>query len=374
MNLQKIMYKVRKYPKLKAILAIPYRLFNKCRLYGLKKELGEENLRNLEAVGTDTKKVWYFAVSRNSNMGDRAQWCYICDWLEGNYSDSEIVSITSYGFDFYEKKILKILKRLINEDDLIVFQSGYHFTGKSPNENVFYKIVKNFPNNKLVFFPQTFSFENEKLKIQTAKRFGIHDHILMLARDNVSFELAKELLPKADVRLFPDIVTTKIGLRHYGNERDGILMVVRDDAEQYYDRKDIEKCAEELRGITHVDTVDTTIKGAANTREEYNEYIENLIESYSHYKCIITDRFHGTIFSLAAGTPTIVIRTTDHKVTIGAEWFKPIYPEMIKTVDTLEEAVALAKDIVINDRVYEMKKYFKETYYDELKQIILELL
>ena len=373
MNTRKIMYKIRKYPKLKAILSVPYKAFNSIRVRKLKKELGDENLAFLSKVDIDSKNIWYFGVVSHDNMGDRAQWCCTYTWMEENYPNAKIIPIYAYGFDFYEKKIMKILKRLIKKEDLIFFQSGYIFTGKHPNENTYYKVVKNFPNNKMIFLPQTVFFETDKLKRQTAKRYGEHEHILMLARDKVSFELAKEILPKADVILFPDIVTTKIGANSYLEERDGILMVVRDDAEQYYDRKDIEVCANKLREFTNVDMTDTTIKGVATTKKEYNEYIDKLIQNYSHYKCIITDRFHGTIFGLSAETPIIVIRTTDHKVTTGAEWFKPIYPDMIKTADTLDDALVLAKDI-LSGKISDVKEeYFKETYYDKLKQMITEL-
>ena len=68
------------------------------------------------------------------------------------------------------------------------------------------------------------------------------------------------------------------------------------------------------------------------------EYIEKEIEDYSRYKIIITDRYHGTILSLVAGTPVIILKTNDHKVTTGADWFKGVYDEHVFLANDLKNA------------------------------------
>ena len=70
---------------------------------------------------------------------------------------------------------------------------------------------------------------------------------------------------------------------------------------------------------------------------EEQKHIINEIERYSHYKLIVTDRYHGTIFSLVAGTPVIIIKTTDHKVITGAEWFKGLYDKYVYVANTLDD-------------------------------------
>ncbi len=60
-------------------------------------------------------------------------------------------------------------------------------------------------------------------------------------------------------------------------------------------------------------------------------------------KLIITDRYHGTILSLVAGTPVIVIKTTDHKVTTGAEWFRGVYDDYVYLAESLQQAYDIAK-------------------------------
>lgn len=88
---------------------------------------------------------------------------------------------------------------------------------------------------------------------------------------------------------------------------------------------------------------------------------------YSKYKVVITDRYHGTIFSLVACTPVIVLKTTDHKVITGAEWFKGIYDDYLFRAESLEEAYIKLKDTITLRHEYKLKPYFKAEYYDKLK-------
>ena len=96
-------------------------------------------------------------------------------------------------------------------------------------------------------------------------------------------------------------------------------------------------------------------------------HIMSEIERYSKYKLIITDRYHGTIFSLVAGTPVIIIKTTDHKVVTGADWFKGVYDDYVYLADSLEHAYELAVKIYDDDRTHNMSRYFDNEYYDKLR-------
>ncbi len=94
-------------------------------------------------------------------------------------------------------------------------------------------------------------------------------------------------------------------------------------AKKLYENEDIDKMMSELKKITKVDRIDTTISTKyTELKKELKSIIENTIEQFSKYKVVITDRYHGTIFSLASNTPTIVINSTDHKLSSGVDWFK----------------------------------------------------
>ena len=80
----------------------------------------------------------------------------------------------------------------------------------------------------------------------------------------------------------------------------------------------------------------------------------------------MTDRYHGPILSLAAGTPVVLIKTTDHKVVTGAEWFRGVYDDYVYVAEDLEQAFEIAKNLYNKDLTNPMSPYFEEEYYDKL--------
>ena len=133
----------------------------------------------------------------------------------------------------------------------------------------------------------------------------------------------------------------------------------------------------ELKKITKVDRIDTTISTKyTELKKELKSIIENTIEQFSKYKVVITDRYHGTIFSLASNTPTIVINSTDHKLSSGVDWFKDKeeFKGYIFFAQSLEEAQKLAEDIYRNKKDYKvLPEYFRTHYYDKLKEKFEEI-
>ncbi|WP_082026255.1 polysaccharide pyruvyl transferase family protein [Prevotella pectinovora] len=44
-----------------------------------------------------------------------------------------------------------------------------------------------------------------------------------------------------------------------------------------------------------------------------------ILQQFAKYQVVITDRYHGTIFSQIVNTPVIVISSTDHKLRSGVK-------------------------------------------------------
>ena len=54
-------------------------------------------------------------------------------------------------------------------------------------------------------------------------------------------------------------------------------------------------------------------------------------------------------FVLVNTTPVIIIKSTDHKVTTGADWFKGIYDEYVYLAEDLDDAYEIAKRLYIKE-------------------------
>lgn len=367
-----LFYYIRRNEKVKEFLAPFYKGYIYCKEYNRNKCYAIGAIKKLLEVDITQKRIWYFCVPTHSNLGDQAQACCIEKYFRKFFSDHIVFKLSNNAFDFYEEKILMILKEKIKETDLIFFQSGYTFTGIHPYENMHRKIVENFPYNKIVFLPQTVKFKNQKILENVQNFYGKYDNIYFFARDKISYDIYKSIFPEhRNVHCFPDIVTTEIGNYDFNNnERNGILLCVRNDVEKLYSFQEISLFKEKLQKIAKVSLSDTNSETKENSLKEYLEKIEETIDDYAQYQVIITDRYHGTIFALIANTPVIILKTTDHKVVTGADWFEGVYEDYVYVVNDLEEASQVAQQIVTGFEYRKLPSYFKEKYYDRLKDII----
>jgi len=313
-------------------------------------------------------RVFYIGIPAHNNLGDLAQGVCIRKWLKKHFSDRETIEIETNALVNTSCSALSELKNAFHEEDIIVFQSGYTTTDLGGYADEMHcAVIKLLPEAKMLMMPQTIFFEKKERKNNTSVVYNSASNMMFLARDRVSFDMAKDMFPDLSICLYPDIVTTLIGQFEFANERDGILFCVRDDSEKYYSDSQIQDLMEKCRAFAGVERTDTTKKGKTDHIVKNAEsHIMSEIERYSKYKVIITDRYHGTIFSLVAGTPVIIIKTTDHKVTTGAEWFRGVYDRHVHLADSLEEALVIAQELYENDLACTLEPYFEEQYYDKL--------
>lgn len=319
-----------------------------------------------------SKRIYYLGVPVHSNLGDQAQGCCIRKWIKKHYGDRELICIETESLVNTKFSAIKHLKKMYNQEDIIVFQSGYTTTDLGGYADEMHcKVILALPKANFLMMPQTIFFEREERKQNTSRVYDTATNMLFLARDRVSFSMAQEMFKSIELMQYPDIVTTLIGQYNYEYERDGILFCCRDDGEKYYSDEEIKGLMERCSEFAKTDITDTT-KGSADVARNAESYIMKEIDSYSKYKVIITDRYHGTIFSLVAGTPVIIIRTTDHKVTTGAEWFKGIYDSHVFLANSLDEAYEISKSICAREDYYKLDPYFEKEYYDKLPTIYEE--
>lgn len=225
----------------------------------------------------------------------------------------------------------------------------------------------------MIIFPQTINFYTPYIKRYIYKFFKKASNVTLLCRDEVSYNKAKDLFPQIKLLLYPDIVTSLIGTRTYSNKREGILFCMRDDIEAYYKPEEINNLMNKFEGIRK-EKIDTTLHNITRKEMDSNResIINKMIEKIASYKVVITDRYHGTIFSAIASTPVIVISSADHKLSSGVKWFpNKIFKDAVQYAKDLEEAYYKAVIILQQkDREYNNPTYFKNEYWNTLKETL----
>lgn len=345
----------------------PLSFVNLIRRYILNKSEEISLLKKIEQQ--NVKKAFLFGSPSHSNMGDQAQTYCICKWIKKYYKDYNIIIFNYYSAS---NKILNSIKRNIQEDDLIFFHSGYHITDLYKEKDIYIKILKIFPHRKIIIFPQTINFiSNNEDKERTIQAINNHNHIILCCRDNKSYENAKKYFSNCKLLLYPDIVTSLIGTLKFNNKREGVLFCIRNDVESLYTKDQINKLRTRLNVATNI--TDTTIKqNNFYIRKHREKILKEMWEMFSRYKVVVTDRYHGTIFSLIAGTPVVVLSSTDHKLSSGVKWFPECYNDYVTFASNLDEAYNKITTLLNNNTLeYKLPSYFDENYYSVLKQKLL---
>ena len=329
-------------------------------------------LRHILKNRKKEKRVYYLGLPTHSNLGDLAQGVCINKWLQKHYKDYEIIGLRTVDIVARFGGILNLLAENVKDNDLIVFQSGYTTTDLGGDSDRMHRmVIQKLPHTKMVMMPQTVFFKHKSREELTSKVYNRATRLLFLARDSISYEAAKRMFPDVTVEKYPDIVTSLIGTINFESKRDGILFCCRDDEEKFYSDDIIADMVKACSLYSRVHITDTT-KYVENNEilNDPESWIMKEIERYSHYKVIITDRYHGTIFSLIAGTPVVILRTTDHKVVTGADWFEGIYDQYVHLAQTPEHALSIVNHILNCDFNYTLESYFQKEYYDKLPELI----
>jgi exopolysaccharide biosynthesis predicted pyruvyltransferase EpsI len=225
-----------------------------------------------------------------------------------------------------------------------------------------------FPDFPITIFPQTIYFTSKSEENRAALILESHPDLTLLCRDTVSYNKAKEFLKRTNLLLYPDIVTSLIGNYAFKGRREGILLCKRNDKESFYSNSEIDNLLSCLNKITQTHITDTTLNiNYRNIIKNRKKYLENIFLQYSKYSTVITDRYHGMIFSLIAGTPVIIIKTNDHKLTSGLNWFSHnIFKEYVSIAENLNDAYDLALINIKNPVKNILPAYFQENYFNTL--------
>lgn len=310
------------------------------------------------------KRIYYFLTPTHSNLGDQAQLLCWLRFFKQWYPAYEVFQIPLLaGTD----EVFNVIKKNITSHDLVYIHSGYLVCDLYDNWQMLCKVVDCFKESKITILPQTVHFISTSIQAKVSLCFNRHPDLHLICRDKVSYEKAKLLFHIAEISLKPDVVTSLIGTNYAScpYQRNGIMFCMRNDAEKLYSDEQINSLKEKLRGNL-IRSSDTTIKADI---WDWAKRRENIIKSFlcefAKYQLIITDRYHGTIFSQIADTPVIVLASTDHKLKSGVDWFpKDIFSENIMFAKDLEEAYSMATHIL--ERKGKIKKnpsYFLDTFY-----------
>lgn len=276
----------------------------------------------------------------HANIGDLAIAYSEEKMIKKLFPDNKLYIMPEEKLDICAKRV----KNYIKNEDIILLHGGGNIgdTYVTPEKGR-REVISCFPNNKIIIFPQTAYFENEKELNISKKIYNAHNHLIIMAREKMSYDFMSKHFYNAKVYLTPDIVMSLKEVYNNIKRSDVLLMFRRDKEKTLGDdlTSSIEKYVKEhfdSYKITDMNIGTTPVNNISDKLRK--EILENKFKELQGAKLVITDRLHGMIFSAITETPCVVFDSLTHKIKESYYWLKNLgYIEMCNDINNLDKCI-----------------------------------
>ncbi len=284
----------------------------------------------------DTRRIFLFMAADYGNLGDVAITYAQHKFLQKKFPDYRVIEIpiscTLEG--------IAGVKKTITQDDLVTTIGGGNMGDLYPMIEHFRQLViAYFPKNIIISFPQTADFQNtvkgRRALGKAIRVYSQHPRLVLLAREEKTFNFFQANFPKNKAFLVPDIVLS-LNTDEKKLPRDGALICLRDDKEKKLtpiEEKELTKIVQNT--FRNIQYRDTHIGGSRMPLLKRTKELLSIWRNFGSSEIVITDRLHGMIFSYITNTPALVFLNNNHKIKSSYEWIK--HRENIKLIEDFDE-------------------------------------
>ncbi|WP_121643331.1 polysaccharide pyruvyl transferase family protein [Bacillus vallismortis] len=298
---------------------------------------------------SNQKKIILTLLPSHDNLGDHAIAYASKAFLEREYPDFDIVEVDMK--DMY--KSAKALLRSRHPEDMVFIIGGGNMGDLYRYEEWTRRfIIKTFHDYRVVQLPATAHFSDTKKGRKELKRaqkiYNAHPGLLLMARDETTYQFMKQHFQEKTILKQPDMVLY-LDKSKTPAERNGVYMCLREDQESVFKEDERNKVKAALvEEFGDIKAFTTTI-GRRVGRDFREKELEALWSKLQSAEAVVTDRLHGMIFCALTGTPCVVIRSFDHKVMEGYQWLKDIpYMTLIEQPDP-KRVTAAVKELLTKE-------------------------
>ena len=112
---------------------------------------------------------------------------------------------------------------------------------------------------------------------------------------------------------------------------------MRNDKEAFHQPEAIEQLRRKLEEFITTEQTDTTVDIPPDeVIADRKRILHSTFDYFSRFQAVVTDRYHGTIFSLIGNTPVVVLNSNDHKLASGVKWFPESFSGHVYFAETLD--------------------------------------
>lgn len=320
----------------------------------------------------DDYDCFMIGTPTHTNIGDSA-----ISIAQTVYIESLGYQVKEIGFSEYKEYGTIINKRIAKSRKPVFLIGGGNMGNQWIDEEILRRnILKAVTKNKIVIFPQTIFYTPDTVgqteRVKSIDFYNDKKMLTIIAREQISFEIMKDLYPKTEVLLAPDIVLSAnasvFGVKHY--DREGVLFILREDPERAMsdDTRSILINNVEKMGINY--RVSDMHSAKPVTKENRFGVVTEKMNEFAAAKLIITDRLHGMVFAAITATPCIVFGNYNQKVKGTYDWIS--YLPYIKYVNSAEEAEKFIPELM-NLGTCKYDNFPLMPYFEKLKGVITKI-
>ena len=256
-------------------------------------------------------KIIFIDAASYNNLGDQAIALAMNYFIKDNFPEYEYMEVLEKDF----VRNINRLKKSVDENDIICLSGGGNMGNLYPRfEAIRRKTIKSFKNNKIIIFPQTIDYENNKYGNREFKKsikiYNSNQNLIVCAREMNTYNKIKDVYKR--VILVPDIVLylyKKIIIEN--DKKYDVGICLREDKEANITNNFRKQIYNKFSNIIELTTMSDNNYINNSNREKL---IKEKLEQFSKAKLIVTDRLHGMIFSILNGTPCLAIDNSNKKV------------------------------------------------------------
>ena len=279
--------------------------------------VGQENIQL-----PDGPRALVFLAADYGNIGDLAITAAQRSFLSRSVPGHQLVTVPISQ----TRDLIRSIGTQVQRGDLVTIIGGGNMGSLYPDiEELRQLVIRSFPRNKIVCFPQTLDWSESRVSKKALQRivrvYSQHQDIHVFARESITNAKLTELFnayANVKVGYVPDIVLSATGTElgvESSVHTSGILLCMRDDRERALDpvrRVALERALADT-GL-EVKITDTHAGGSGLNEARCSQLLAGKLNQFGAARLVVTDRLHGMILSLLAGTPCLVLPNSNHKI------------------------------------------------------------
>lgn len=258
-------------------------------------------------------------VPNHRNIGDQLIYIGETDFLQDVTYNCVVKSSFTFENDTFK-------------DEMILLHGGGNFGDLySTHQNYREKIINEYPSNKILIFPQSLHFDDEKKMLKSLSIYNKHNNLTVCARDKFTFDILVKYCSNNNILLIPDMAFCSSYTLNKDKRKEKVLYLKRKDGElRNKNEFTFDFSVDELDWPTYnTSMIELLYRKFNNLDNRFSRIIFKLMkksavfgvfclrneEDYanigvdflSKYNFVITTRLHGHILSVLLGIPSIII-------------------------------------------------------------------